>query len=82
MTAAVRTCNTALGAQPNADFGFACEISKSWGSLEPIIGWCKQELGQNWGWQIVENSGSATPGRYIFYFNDEKDYFAFVLKWG
>lgn len=63
-------------------FAFAREINKPWGGLEPILAWCKSELQQDWRWQMVEMSTDIRPGRYIFYFDSEKDCFAFTLKWG
>lgn len=63
-------------------FLFAREISKPWGGLEPVLEWCKSELQADWRWQMVEMSNDLRPGRYIFYFDNEKDCFAFTLKWG
>jgi hypothetical protein len=31
---------------------------------------------------MVEMSGDHRPGRYVFYFDEPKDYTAFMLKWG
>jgi hypothetical protein len=62
-------------------FNYAQEITKPWGGLEPILDWCKQELVADWRWQMVEMSTEQRPGRYIFYFDSERDYLAFVLKW-
>jgi hypothetical protein len=57
-------------------FTYAREISKPYGSLENILVWCKLETRADWAWQLIE------PGRYIFYFVNEQDYFAFLIKWG
>ena len=62
-------------------FNFAREVVKPWGVLEPMLAWCKQELLDDWRWQLVEMSTDQRPGRYIFYFDSERDYLAFVLKW-
>lgn len=62
-------------------FDYAYEIQKPFGIIEPILEWAKAELGGEWRWQLVELSSQSRPGRYIFYFDDERDYFAFVLKW-
>jgi hypothetical protein len=64
-----------------AQWPFAQEISKVFGSLDEIIAWCKQELSGDWRWQLVEASTDKRPGRYIFYFSNEKDQLAFVMKW-
>ena len=62
-------------------FDHAYEIQKPFGIIEPILEWSKAELTGEWRWQLVELSSQTRPGRYIFYFDDERDYFAFVLKW-
>jgi len=62
-------------------FRHAQEISKAWGQLDEIIAWCKSECKQEWRWQLVDMSNDQKPGRYIFYFDSEQDYFAFYMKW-
>jgi hypothetical protein len=62
-------------------FPHAKEIIKPWGTLEPCIAWCKSELEQDWRWQMVDMASDQRPGRYIFYFDSERDCVAFMLKW-
>jgi len=62
-------------------FPYAQEIAKPWGGLEPCIAWCKSELQHDWRWQMVDMASDQRPGRYIFYFDSERDCSAFVLKW-
>ena len=62
-------------------FAYAQEITKPFGALDPVIRWCKEELQEDWRWQMVEMSNDQRPGRYIFYFDSEKDCCAFTLKW-
>lgn len=62
-------------------FPYAREISKPWGGLESVLAWCKQELEEDWRWQMVEMSTNLRPGRYIFYFDSDRDCCAFTLKW-
>jgi hypothetical protein len=62
-------------------FPYAREIAKPFGALDPVIRWCKEELQADWRWQMVEMSNDQRPGRYIFYFDSERDCCAFVLKW-
>lgn len=62
-------------------FAHAQEINKPFGMVEPILDWCKNELTGDWRWQLVEVSTLTRPGRYIFYFDSERDCFAFTLKW-
>lgn len=62
-------------------FAHAQEIVKPRGQLEIILEWAKQNLEKEWRWQLIETSSNHRPGRYIFYFDSERDYLAFVLKW-
>ena len=62
-------------------FAHAQEICKPFGVVEPILDWCKKELTGDWRWQLVEVSTTNRPGRYIFYFDSERDKLAFVMKW-
>ena len=63
-------------------FAFSREVTKAWGGLEPILDWCKSELHKEWRWQLVDMSSDIRPGLYIFYFDDEAEYLAFLMKWG
>jgi len=62
-------------------FNHACEINKPFGELDRVLAWCKTEMTGEWRWQLVDVSTDQRPGRYIFYFDLERDYFAFVLQW-
>ena len=62
-------------------FNHAQEISKPFGVLESVLDWCKEELTADWRWQLLSVSSELHPGRYIFYFDSERDYLAFVMKW-
>lgn len=62
-------------------FAFAREVTKPWGGLEPILAWCKTEVEGDWRWQLIDMSSDIRPGRYIFYFDSERDCCAFALKW-
>lgn len=62
-------------------FNHAAEIHRNYGRLDEVLVWCKSELIKDWRWQMVEMSNDRDPGRYIFYFDDARDYFAFTLKW-
>ena len=61
-------------------FTFAKEIVKPFGVIEGVLDWAKKELTGEWRWQLVEVSSERRPGRYIFYFESERDYLAFLLK--
>jgi hypothetical protein len=60
-------------------FEFQLEIQSD--KLDDILLWCKSEVEGDWRWQLLETSGSTTPGRYHFYFEQAKDCCAFSLKW-
>jgi hypothetical protein len=62
-------------------FAHAREVVKGWGGLEPILDWCKTELEDDWRWQLIDMSSDICPGRYIFYFDSERDCVAFTIKW-
>lgn len=63
-------------------FNYAREIHKPWGELDPILTWCRSELQGEWRWQMMDMSTRGYSGRYIFYFDSERDAMVFVLKWG
>ena len=62
-------------------FLYAREIAKPFGELDRVIDWCKTEMVGDWRWQLVDVSSDRRPGRYIFYFDSERDFFAFTLQW-
>jgi len=62
-------------------FPYSHDLKKRSGILDNVISWCKDELTSDWRWQLVEMSSHQQPGRYIFYFDSERDYFAFLMKW-
>jgi len=62
-------------------FLYAREIAKPFGELDRVIDWCKTEIVGDWRWQLVDVSSDSRPGRYIFYFDTERDFFAFTLQW-
>lgn len=64
-----------------ASFNYAQEIAKPFGVLESVLDWCKEELSAEWRWQLLEVSSDRKPGRYIFYFDSERDCLAFTMKW-
>ena len=62
-------------------FNYAHEIIKEFGVIETVLNWCKSELRNEWRWQLIEMSSDIKPGRYCFFFDDERDYLVFVMKW-
>jgi hypothetical protein len=73
--------DTAVIYRKKESFNYAQEIVKPFGMIEQVLDWCKHELRDEWRWQLVEMSSDIKPGRYLFFFDDERDYLAFVLKW-
>jgi hypothetical protein len=62
-------------------FSHAREIARPFGQIDRIIEWCKTELVGDWRWQVVTTSSDRAPGRYIFYFDSDRDAAAFALFW-
>ena len=61
-------------------FRHSISITKPFGSLDSVINWAKQELTEEWRWQVVRTSSDRMPGTYVFYFDSESDYLAFTMK--
>jgi len=70
-----------IDSRSRESFRYAREITKPFGALDRVIDWCKTEMVGDWRWQLVDVSSDQRPGRYIFYFDSERDYFAFTLYW-
>jgi hypothetical protein len=62
-------------------FLYSREIAKPFGELDRVIDWCKTEMIGDWRWQLIDVSSDRRPGRYVFYFDSERDFFAFTLQW-
>ena len=67
--------------RPGDSFRYAREILKPYGELDRVLAWCKTELIGEWRWQVVATSSDRAPGRYIFYFDSDRDAAAFALFW-
>jgi hypothetical protein len=61
-------------------FNHSISITKPFGSLDSIIEWAKQELKEEWRWQVIRTCSDCMPGTYVFYFDSESDYLAFTMK--
>jgi hypothetical protein len=62
-------------------FKHAVEIHQPFGGLDHVIVWCKENMQNDWRWQLIQVSSDHADGRYTFYFDSERDYCAFLLKW-
>jgi hypothetical protein len=62
-------------------FRHAQEIARPFGQIDRVIEWCKTELVDEWRWQVIDTSSDRRPGRYIFYFDSDRDAAAFALFW-
>jgi hypothetical protein len=62
-------------------FNHAREITRPFGQIDRVIEWCKTELVDEWRWQVIDTSSDRRPGRYIFYFDSDRDAAAFALFW-
>ena len=70
-----------IDSRSRESFPYVREITKPFGELDRVIDWCKTELVGDWRWQLVDVSSDRRPGRYVFYFDSERDFFAFTLQW-
>ena len=61
-------------------FNYSREILITWGVLDTVLDWCRQELAYDWRWQLID-ANTQQPGHYVFYFDNERDFLAFVMKW-
>lgn len=68
--------------RPKDSFKHAVEIHQPFGGLDSVIAWCKEAMQSEWRWQLVQVSSDNHDGRYNFYFDSERDYCAFLLRWG
>jgi len=73
--------DTEYHVRPKDSFLYAREITKPFGVIDRVIVWCKTELQGEWRWHLVDTSSDQRPGRYIFYFDSERDLCAFVMQW-
>jgi len=66
------------------DVGYqhAIAIERASGEVDSVIAWCKTNFEDSWRWQICRSSSPTNPGHYAFFFNNNSDYMAFVLKYG
>lgn len=76
-----RQLTPVLWKRDRESFHHAHEIVKAFGVIEAVLDWCKSELQHDWRWQLIEMSSDIKPGRYCFFFDDERDYLAFLMKW-
>lgn len=62
-------------------FKHAQRVYFEFGALDDVIDWCKQNLHDDWRWQMVAMPNDRDPGEYLFYFDGEQDYFYFTCRW-
>lgn len=74
--------NTLYPVSKSESFRYALEINQPFGRLDDVLLWCKETMQRDdWRCQILNSSSAIMSGRYIFYFNDDRDFCAFKLKW-
>lgn len=62
------------------NFCYSCVVNKPRVWLDQTLLWCQQEIQSEWRWQLVRPSDDKELGVYKFYFSDQRDLLAFVLK--
>lgn len=70
-----------LNTRPAESFQHIIQLQKPWGVIDHVIRWCKSEMTHEWRWHIVRMSSDQLPGEYIFYFDSDRDFCAFSMKW-
>ena len=62
-------------------FQFHQEIQQRPGGIDTVLAWCRNECRSDWRWQLLDSSSDRMPGRYVFYFDNDRDACAFALRW-
>lgn len=62
-------------------FPHSCEITKPFGIIDQILVWCRSECQAEWRWELLSASTDIRPGHYRLYFDSDRDFSAFLLKW-
>lgn len=59
---------------------FKTSIAIPYGELKSVIAWCQENCRADWQFQEkYQDSYSSLGLNYEFFFEDEKDYFAFLI---
>lgn len=76
------SCDNKISYGEDIGFCHAVAISKPRGVLDHILEWCRCEMADpDWRWQLVSASGRNQQGQYVFFFNNERDYLMFLMRW-
>ena len=75
------TADTVTPARSADSFKHTKAVYLPMGVLDSVLAWCKMELTDTWRWQLIELSASTLPGKYVFYFDSDRDFCAFAIKW-
>ena len=54
------------------------EVHIVYGSLSPMIDWCKRNCSDPWEFSVLEDAGND-EGKYKFCFDSERDYINFLI---
>lgn len=69
-----------INSREAASFKYAIRLERPFGWVDSAIQWCRTELIDEWRWQLIRPSNDISPGEYVFYFDADRDYFAFSMK--
>jgi len=59
---------------------FKISISIPYGELKDVVAWCQNNCNFDWRFQEdFDTTAESSCIRYYFYFENEKDYLAFIL---
>jgi len=64
----------------NTTVAYKTSITIPYGGLQPAIEWCERNCKNEWGFSETEPPlGEPQALDYTFYFESERDYFAFIV---
>jgi hypothetical protein len=70
-----------IGYREADTFAHSVTCVQPYGVIETVLDWCRSQCIGDWRWQIIVSSGEDRPGKYVFYFDSERDCVAFSLQW-
>jgi hypothetical protein len=77
----MQIASSAKQLREESSFAYSKEIAKPFGQLDGILDWCRSELNGEWRWKLITVSSDISPGRYLFFFDSERDACAFTMQW-
>ena len=61
--------------------GYSVIVNREYGHLNEVLEWTRENITNDWGWDIWSEPASAHPTSYKFFFETQEDLVAFALRW-